>query len=338
MDPMETEGSPPSDTDAKPQTESSTVETLTEAKPSLLDVVRDAIEPKAETSEGSSASSADDTGSAEGAEGDAASAEQPAENFDDLPFHQHPRFKKVLEERNSAANRIKELEPLQQEVERLTGPAKQYELIEGFMHENGVAPEEVVNLYRFGALSKSDPHGALELIQPILMDLWTRTGAILPDDLKTDVEKGDITEARARELAEQRTRADAATAREEKAAERSETVRTQTEQETATRAIQAKVVDWEATTKGKDPDYAAKEDLIADRLTAIMSQEGRPKTPEAMVAILDRAHTDVTAHLRKLLPPKPETRRTPTGGASATAQATPASFRQAIALAAAQGT
>jgi hypothetical protein len=312
--------------------DSSTAEALNEARPSLLDVVRNAVEPKAETSEVSPTPEAETTDPV--AEAPKAPAE---ESFDNEPFAKHPRFKKVLEERNALAAKTKELEPLTQEVERLKAPAEQYERIEAFMQKHGLTGQEVVDLYKFGALVKTDPQGALDAIQPYLVDLWTRTGKILPDDLQGEVENGQITEARARELAEQRARAAEATRREAEATKRADTVEESTAQDRQQQAFQARLVDWEAGKKAKDPDYSAKEDLIADRCAALIRQKGQPATPDAMIAILDQAHTDVTERLLKVMPRKPETRKAPVGGTSNNATAQPASFRQALEIAAMRG-
>jgi hypothetical protein len=311
-------------------------QTENEARPSLLDVVRSVVEPQDQAAEESSAPAAEKAESAAEGEGETAPAEEP-DNFDGLAFGKHPRFKQILDQRNTARTRIKELETQVGEVERLKAPAEQYERIEAFMQQNGLTGQEVVDLYKFGALWKSDPEKALEHIQPYLADLYTRTGRILPDDLSTEVDGGQITEARARELARERARTAELERRASEATERATTVEETTAQDRTQRELAAKLTDWEADKKAKDPDYAAKEDLIADRCAALIQQKGHPTNAAEMVALLDQAHADVSERMRKLMPPRPATRKAPTSGSSTHAQPQPKSFRQALELAAARG-
>lgn len=305
-----------------------------EAPPSLLDVITSVVEPKTEEALAEASSATDPVKSeAEKAEGDAAQAEQP-ETFEDLPFGRHPRFKEVLTERNTARTQVKTLET---QVSELQGPAENYSRIETFLEQNGITNEEMVHLFKVQALAKSDPEAALKELSPLLANLYERTGAFLPDDLKTDVEEGKITEDRARELARTRAREAEATARATRAEERRVEVERSTETASRTAAFETTLSDWEAAKKVKDPDYAAKEDLIADRCRSLIAAKGEPKDADEMIAILDQAHTDVTAHLRKFVPAREEIRRGPTGPSTSNATVVPKTLLEAVTAAAAQG-
>lgn len=331
----ETEASPAADLDvteaSSPGPDAISPEVAADGKPeapqpTLLDVVRDVVEPKSEDAP-AEASSAPEAEKPEGEEtGDTAPAADP-ENFDAEPFGRHPRFKQVLSQRNE----------FRAEAEKLRKPAESYAKIEAFLETTGVTNEEMVNLFKVAALAKSDPEEALKALSPLMSDLYERTGAFMPDDLKTEVEEGKITEERARELAKARAIARENERRATHAQERAERVETTTREERQRQSFETTLAEWEAATKGKDPDFAAKEDFIADRCRALIAEKGQPRSADEMRAILEQAHTDVTARMRKSLPARPEAKGPRSGASPTTATAVPKTFLEAVTLAAQQG-
>jgi hypothetical protein len=331
-----TETSPVSETDvpvdSSPGPEATTSEVAADVKveetpaPTLLDVITDVVKPKAEDTpaEASSAKGTEEPGS-EGVEGVAAKAED-TENFENEPFGRHPRFQQVLSDRNS----------LRTKVEALRAPAENYTKIETFLAQNDISNEEMVDLFKVAALAKADPGEALKALQPLLSDLYERTGAFLPDDLRTDVEEGKITEERGRELARTRAQARELESQNSRMRERDAAVSEETKAEQRAAALGSAYADWENARKAKDPDFADKEDLIADRCRAIIAAKGQPASAAEMTGILDQAYTDVTARLRKMIPAREEIRPAARSNSpSATAQ--PNSLKEALAQAAAQG-
>ena len=332
----DTEASPVSETDvpevSSPGPDATSSEVAADVKveetaaPTLLDVITDVVQPKAEDTpaEASSAKGTEEPGP-EKVEGAAAEAEDP-ENFDAEPFGRHPRFQRVLSERAS----------FKAQVETLRAPAENYTKIETFLAQNDISNEEMVDLFKVAALAKADPGEALKALQPLLSDLYERTGAFLPDDLRTDVEEGKITEERGRELARERARSRELESQNTRMRERDAVVSQETQAEQRSAALGTAYADWESARKAKDPDFADKEDLIADRCRAIIAANGQPATAAEMTGILDQAYTDVTARLRKMIPAREEIRPAPRPS-SPNATAQPQSLREAIALAAAQG-
>lgn len=303
-----------------------------EGQPSLLDVVKNVVE-QTDTPEASSASDAEKKDPKEG-EGDTAKAEEP-ENFDGLPFGRHPRFKAVLDERNSYRTQVKDLEARATELE---GPANQYAAIERFMAANEIGADEMVNLFRIQALTKSDPEKALAELSPLLSDLYTRTGRLLPDDIRQDIEEGKITEDRGRELAKERARANEGERRAARATERAAEVEQSTAVERRDTAIETALTDWEATTKGKDPDFAAKEELIGDRCKVLIAERGHPKTAAEAKALIQQAYEDVNARTSKFAPARREMKRPPTNSSTTSnATALPKTLLEAVSIAAAEG-
>lgn len=333
----ETEASPAPDTDVTASSSTATdqaTDTATDVKeapkPSLLDVIKDVVEPEAEAPEDSSTP---DPEKSEPEKTDEAAPAETSENFDGLPFGRHPRFKALVEDRNSFKAKAADLET---RVEELKRPADQYARIEQFMQANEISTEEMVNLFKLAALTKSDPKEALSAIQPLVTELYERTGRILPEDIRKDVEEGRITEDRGRELAEARADKAESERRAARAEGRATSIEQSSEDERRSGALAATLVDWEAAIKEKDPDFAVKEELIADRCRTIIATKGQPKTPAEMKAVLDQAHEDVTAHLRKVMPKRPEIRRSPESPSSLNATAVPKSLLEAVSLAATQ--
>ena len=332
---IDTETSPVSDTEGQPADTPVAASTpaaepisapdsdAKDAPKSLLDVVKNVVDPKTEAPEAPSAAEPEKEG-----EGQPDGEEQEPSPEDDakLPFGKHPRWQQVMKQRNDARAEVTQTRA---ELDRLKGPAEQYASIETFMQANDLQPTEVVELFQIGALMKGDPDEALKRIMPYVDSLLEATGRKLPEDIRQDVEEGRITEERASELSRQRAAAALAEARASTAEQRVE----QVQQSTTAQKIGAAMMDWESRAKQKDPDFSAKEQFVADRSRALVQAEGAPRTPEQAVALAERAYAEVTAAMRKNLPPKPAIRQPTTSAPSGTEAAAPKSMRDAIARA-----
>lgn len=297
---------------------------------SLLDVVQDAIKPPAEAPEEPSASDP-----AKPEEGPPAEETELSEDeLAKLPFGKHPRFKGLIRQNNDLKGKAAELET---QVTTLKGDADQYRRIAGFMQAQKIEPEDFGLLMKLGALMKNDPEAARKELLQTLWALDEVTGDRLPDDIRKDVEEGRITEDRGRELSRARASAARATARVEEVetARRQESETTRTEQSQA--AIGTAVADWETRTKGADPDFAAKDELVADRVIAMNARLGQAKTPEEAVQRCEDAYAFVTQQLKSALPPKPEVRRSPESSPSSPVAPVPKSALEAVQLALRKG-
>lgn len=293
------------------------------APKSLLDVVTDAVKPAPEAAESPSAS--------ESAESEPAGAtdesELSEEDLAKLPFGKHPRFKQVISQRNEAQAKAQELEA---KVSDLEAPADQFFRIRDFLTDSRIEGEEFVRLMQVGRLIKNDPEKALTELYQVVNEVRQSIGDVLPADLRDEIETGAISEERARELS--RTRAAQARATQEAertAAELRQDQEVRQSQQQYQRIASA-ITAWEAETKGSDLDYARKEQLVADRVAVLNVQLGMPKSPEEAVERARQAHTDISAQLRAMLPPKPQTKPTPASGTSSSTAPAPRSLREAI--------
>lgn len=287
-----------------------------EAPASLLDVVRDAVK-KPDAEPAASSATVDDQAKA-AVETPAVEAVVPDA---DLPFHNHPRWKQVLEERNA-----------------LQAPAENYRKITDYMEATGLQPVEVAEGFEImGLLKSGDPANlakARDWFADRLQALNESLGDVLPADLQAKVESGLVEEETARELA--RTRA-AATRLETQNAARTtqdEEARAASEASTQAAAMSTAVQSWEDGIKAKDPDYSDKKaSLVENQCRAIIQKVGRsPANPEEALALVQRAYGEVNESLKAFVP-KPKPVIPAPNGLSARAAVAPKTLREAIAAA-----
>lgn len=307
--------------DANAETEASTTaessnadETVVEPK-SLLDVVKSAVEaPKAAESA---------TVEGEGVEASAEAKEKPegetqAEADEKLPFHQHPRWKEVLAERDGFRE-----------------DAGRFRQMESYMQEHGLTAEEVGQGFTVMAQLKSgkseDLAAAREYFATGLAALDAQLGNVLPDDLQERVDEGLVDVETAQELA--RTRAaekltkDRLEARDTRDAE----TRAADDAQKVANAMAEAVEGWEQRIKGNDPDYAKKATLVETTCRAIVQRDPAktPKNAHEAVALVEEAYGQVNDILKSSLP-KPKPVALAPRGSSATAVAQPKTLRDAV--------
>lgn len=287
--------------------------------PNLLSVIQNAVAPAEQGSgAGSSDAEAQEGSGAEAQGPGAAEAEEGKEPDADVPFHNHPRWKQLTEERNA-----------------FKGDAENFRNIQTFMEVNGLSTEEVSEGYQVMALLKRGDQAslkeALEWFEPRVAYLREQVGNVLPDDLRERVEAGELDEADASELAQARATLrlnDEAIARQQERSE--EQAKLDAQQQNAARMSVA-VQGWEDNKKATDPDYAAKADLVLQMTRAIVSETGRAPTNEIeAIALADQAYARANETVKKFSPP-PRRPITPIpSGTSAQARAAPDTLRGAI--------
>lgn len=283
---------------------SSTADTKTEAadakdqRSADLDLTLAALGKKADKAENSSTSDADKgdkTATAEAKtdkDGDTAEAEDPDKK---VPFHDHPRWKEVTSENKS----------LKEQVSTLTANVEEFNAIEAFRTSNNLEPVEVADGYKIMALLKNDPGKALPYLEGLVSDIRTATGMTLPADLLEDVDAGAITEERALELS--RARAQSASAESREAARRAAEAENQKTQRVE--AFRNAGEEWSTQMKSRDPEFAEKEPMVAERINAIIRSDpsATPRTPGEVAKLADRALADVNKRLsgmgRRSTPP-----------------------------------
>ena len=295
------------------EAQSSSAESETEED--LLSVVQDAMqisdEPVSQTD--------DETETVEESEeipSEEVTSEQE-ETYEDVPFNKHPRFKKLIDERNSYKD-----------------GAEQYGKIQSFLSENSVTAEEAAQGLQIMALMKNDPKAALEALQPYVNSLSIATGASMPEDIQTKVDGGYLDEDAARELSLSRVEA-----------QRQRQMREQLEQQQAemkaqqnTNYLAQTVTEWEEKTRQSDPDYSLKQEEIDDRVRVLVSERGRPQTVDQALAMAQEAYDTVSnrysERFKNVRPLKPASG----GKLAGTPEPEPQSLMEAVQSALAKGT
>ncbi len=261
----------------------------------LLSVVRDAVAEREDDNSASSTEPEEDGSQPEGeqteADGDD-DAGPDQENFSDVPFHTHPRFKELIDQRN----RFKE-------------GAQQFEQVQTFLSENGLSSDEAADALRLRALMKSDPAQAWDQLKPVVQQLLRDVGAVLPADLQEQVRNGQITKEAAAEISRLRA-AEANTTRQNEARDQ----RAQQDAEVQRqRNVQSAVGDWETQQRARDPDFEAKLPDLQREIIYLQRTEGQPSDPASARKQIQKAYDSVTKRLAPKPAPRPAKQPLPQG-------------------------
>lgn len=259
--------------------ESSTPESETEED--LLSVIQDAIQPDEEAE--SHSESEEEEGEVVAAESSDSETnlelEDQEEDYTNLPFHKHPRFKELVQQRNEARE-----------------SAEKFEIMQTYLADNNLSGDEAAVGLDIMAKMKSDPMAALKALQPYVQQLSQAAGIIVPNDIQAKVDDGYLDESAARELT--RSRADAAWQRQQNAA-LVQQQQTQAHQEHID-YLASVVHEWEENAEANDPDYDLKRDLVDARVQALRwelgsnGQQYTAQTPEDVRKLAQTAYNQVT--------------------------------------------
>ena len=322
---------PDANDDADPSTAASEVPGANEPELDLEAVVRKAAE---KTEEGAEESPTDGEGKQDPPAEPEKPAEQPPEKTPEelaaeqeaadakLPFHKHPRWQQLKEERNQFKAKFEELNT---QFAEKAEKAEQLDRIGSFMRDNELTADEVQRGFEVMALMKHQPQKALEMLMPHLEKLELATGQRLPPDLQEKVDAGETTVEIAREAARARMDAAAATHRVQKV---EQTVQ-QNQMQAVAQAMRSAVEVWENDVKGRDPDYPHMQSFIVDR-TRVLMQQQPPRSPDEAVEIAKRAYTEVKESMRKVMPQRPATRPVTSDRSSTTAVPAPNSLEDIV--------
>lgn len=222
---------------------------------------------------------------------------------DSKRLDKHPRFQEVIRERDTFKQGHEE-----------------YQKIEDFTRANKLSPQDVANGYVIMAALKNDPMKAITMLEPIWNALQQFNGAVLPDDLKTEVEKGELSQERAQEIAKSRNLQTFQGKQTED--QKQDALRQQQEREAveANRAVGEAITEWEGQTKKIDPDYAKKEDLMRRFTLAKIHELGdkAPANAADIIELLKGVYDEVNKHLGGFTPARQSTSAAATSHASTT--------------------
>ena len=258
-----------------------------EADKSTVDIVRDVV--KMEDASAAASSADGEEGAGEEAGGSQSRKEPDNENYSDVPFHKHPRFQHLISERNS----------LKQDAER-------HRNVQNFLDSNGLQADEAADALLIFARAKTDPVGAWNAVKPWVQKLLIAAGEVLPDDLRSRVEKGELTQDTAMEISRERAKAQSVTSR--------QTFAEQQRERNAARERSDALVNtankWESDRLRLDPNFEAKRIPLGKEIAYLHATEGKPDTPEGVLDQLKRAYKAVNDSF-KAPQPAPQQQRKP---------------------------
>ncbi len=247
----------PAATETEAPADSSAATGETEAD--TLSVVRDVVEAR-EEEPAEAASPAE--GEVEDGEVEPAK-EQDSDDYSDVPFNSHPRFRKLLAERNT----------FKQDAQR-------YQNVEAFLDQNNLTSKEAADLMEIAGLAKTNPVAAWAnpATKKWVQDLLVGAGEVLPQDLAQRVNNKELSLDVAQEMS--RTRATLAS---QEAVRKFQEQRGQRQQRAAVgQSIQGAAEKWEAERSLRDPNFAAKVPLIRKKLEFLHATGQVPTTPEGV--------------------------------------------------------
>ena len=280
---------------------------------SLLDAVKRAAQKTADTESSSvetNGKSAEEEGNSTPSLDDAAKSRSTSEADKKLPFHNHPRWKEMITERDA-----------------YRAESDEFRKVTSFMSANGLSTDEVAEGFQIMALMKTNPVEAHKKISEYKARLDAFVGNTLPPEIQKKVEEGYVDEESAKELARLKAQ--------HSLYEQQQVNAMQQREQNVRGSIHSAVVNWEQQMKVKDPDWSAKQEMVTDHVKLMMQSE-KPTTPEEAIALVERAHSIIKERLSRFAPQRRPVTHVSSSTSSAHATAQPRSLLEAVRLGAMQ--
>ena len=245
-----------------------------------------------------------------------ASEDTPPEDYKDVPFNKHPRFRGLVSEKNE----------LKETVSKHQNDSDQYAKITDFIEKNNLTAKDSVEGFKIMAAIRNNPDLAYKMLGHHLGNMSKVTGRSIPKDIQAKVDDGFLDENAARELIQ--TRAELARVQNLRKADHARGAKQQSavQSDMLSNALQT----WGETTLAKDVDFSLKQEEFNDRVVALVNERGQPQTQAEVLSLVDDAYATVNERF-KARQPHPSAMKTATGGKlSGTPVAEPVSLRDAI--------
>ena len=290
-------------TDANAVDPSNTGNEVAKEEPTMLDAMKAAVD--GEDSTASRSEDGNDPSKPPALTGEEGKNQDGKSDPDseDVPFHDHPRWKEVLQERDGYKGQIAELEAKVEEGAQLQTELDTY-LDQTGMDEGGFG--ELLNL---GKLYNTDRAAFVEAIQPIIDEVQGFTGDKLPDDLAQKVEAGTLDIEDAKELARARSEKDFLQQQRDTFAKQREnqdarSVEEQKKQQIEVFRNELRGVhdNWVDYQRKNDPDFAKLEQMILSEARSIKSSGNfQIQKSGDWATVLEQAKANVKTQVSALL-------------------------------------
>jgi len=295
------------------ETEASSSDAV-ETEADLLSVVQDALPTEeAETPQEETEEEVTEVESEEELEAD---AEDDSEDYSNVPFNKHPRFQKLIAEKNE----LKELS------NKYKTDSEQFNKITDFIKLNNLSAKDAVEAFKMMAALRNNPEEGYKMLQGHLERIGNVTGRNLPKDIQEKVDDGFLDEDAAKELSQAR----ASLYRERQLREQSQQKFTNASASANESQMADAVKSWGEKTLANDPDFSLKQEEFNDRISAIVAERGTPKSPEEVVQIADDAYVTINERFKSRQPTKQPLKSTTKGKLGGVPVAEPTSMRDIV--------
>lgn len=303
----------------------------------VLDAVKAALAPQKESSPDSETEGSKDEPKPDESKPPEEAGDEDEGSDDDLTEEELSRLNKkarvrigkLLAHRDELYRENGELKPL----------AEQHQKLVRYVSEAGLSPEEVNTGFEVMRDLKNDPLKAFERLKPIFSQLQQMVGEVLPEDLQSEVARGAISEAHARDLA--RNRSVAAVSQQtlvrtrQQAQEREQAAQVQAHVD----AVASSVTEWEKSKAKSDPDWKLKQARVTELVQLELYKrqaEGKPfPTKDEAIGMSEAALKRVAEDFKRLAP-KPREIKPSVETASTRSTAKPKSALEAARIGLAQ--
>jgi hypothetical protein len=203
------------------------------------------------------------------------------------PFHKHPRWQKMVKERDELRQQYEAAQPL----------VEQQQSIIDYCSQHDISAEQFQSALKLQALINTNPEAAVKELKPLMEQLGQFDGSSLPADLEEKVASGRLELEDAQELAKLRANNEKGTRTQKKTQEEIQRERYRRTQEANFTAVK----DWETSIQKSDPDFRQKaKDTDTDGLYELVAAKfqsaamGRPpQSPQEVVKLLTESYNSV---------------------------------------------
>lgn len=243
---------------------------------------------------------------------DGQQAQQQAEQ---VPFHNHPRWQEMLQQRDGLEQRATVAE---QRLQQLKPVEEQFNFHRSYMERYGITDQDVANAMQFLALQKTDPQKAIEMLKPIQESLREYDPSVLPKDIQDLVDNNEMTPTAAKMLAQSRA--------ETNAMRRQMDAQKASQQVATSQATNNSIKSWDTLKRGQDPDFKPKQkgqpdglwELTAKNFAYIQTTRFANNPAEA-IANLEEAYKDAKDMVNRLATVRTQVRNPVTSSQSSSA-------------------
>lgn len=230
------------------------------------------------------------------------------------PFQHDPTEAELSTYKDDTRRRIEQLLAQRNEArqvsERYRADAEAFTQFRAYQAAHQLENDDInLGMATMAALRRGDFQAFLNGVLPYVEVAQQALGWTLPTDLQTQVDTGQLPLDTARELSvgritQARLQTEANTYRQ--SAELSG-------QQQLANSIYGAVKAWEDQAKARDPDWALKSDIVERFSQSLVANEGRPASPQAAVAMAQRAYEEANRVVQRMRPAPAATRPQPSG-------------------------